>query len=1357
MGRMIFVSGSGDNTKGDDWTTAYTNLQAALDAAAEGDTIHVAGETFPIAAQLVWTNAGVSLLGGYAGNDAGGLPGPRDPAQWPTVIQRDGTAVHRILLITNVVNGLLDGVTLRGGETAEKAAGAGLKLASCSNLVVRSCIIEANRAYNNANNLGNLAGGGLYASDSYAHFSNTVFRANTGQTVYSSTYSHALGGGAAIEGGAVQLIDCLWADNRLIAARNAYGSGLYIEGGRHRIEHGVFQGNESPLSQGGLSFNRGDGLHIGGASTVVSVCNALFSANLRDGIHLENGTLAITNATIVGHGRYGARRVGGSLTLANSILWQNGTHTEGTVALNHCQTGVDPLFERGLYLASGSPAIDAGIESVAVPAVGNRSTAVAGTPDTGTVDLGYHFRSAAPFSAADAAVRHDPALASLYVAPDGDDGNPGTSAQPFRSITRALAAASSGSHIQIDAGLYTNGVETFPIELRKPGLRLLGAGAEVTVVNAGGAATAKRVLQARGVTGDGVIEGATITGGYIPKTPTESLLAFDHENHRRMRLGAGMHLVNSSLRIVDTAITNNTMLGAKNEDPLGGGVYALYSWGTLTNSLVAGNSITSGQSNTGAGYGGGLYLRGGAWRVTGCRILDNRSDFANNSGSYGGGIAMFGPHELLDTVIAGNRVSGQDGAIRRGGGIHMTEGLVDRCLIASNTMTYTASATAHGGGIHMEGGVIRNSLVMANQAERDGGAIYATGGLIESVTAAGNCSVQAGTVAGLCLSGVAPLVSNSISYANNRAFDNLDVSVSEAGGALAYSCAQPAREGPGNTDADPEFADAAAGNVRLLPGSPAIDSAAVLAWMAGATDFDGNPRVRHAVPDRGAFEAEPPDAGVLRANFIADQRRGIDNLTVTLTAYVSGSDTNGLVYSWDFDNDGTIDVSGADKRVIVHPYTPGLFSVRLVVVNGASDSAAWVKKDYIRVSASDIFVWSGGGHSGGTSWATAFTNLQEALDFATGSNTVYLAGETFNLGAELVWSAVEGVQILGGYAAGTGTVGPGPCDPARWPTVIRQASGTARVLSLAGLTGCRLARVTIANGNTPVDAVKAFGGGVYILLSDIEIEECVISNNQANASGNGYVWGGGIYALDSTVTLRRTLFTGNVAKSTPGSNNNRAHGGGLASENSTIRLFECRFIGNDADAQGYRGSWGGAVYLLGGTGLIRNTLMAGNRAGPVTARGLGGAIYLNPGTALESCTIAGNQCGGNPALVATTAAGIYDQGGTVTNSIIYYNTNTFLAAAADVYTTVPARFGFSCAPELVNAVAGNITTAPLFTDSAAGDYSLLPASPCRNAGLKQTWMEEAVDLAGNKRIAAGSADIGAFEIMPPGAMLLLVR
>ena len=111
----------------------------------------------------------------------------------------------------------------------------------------------------------------------------------------------------------------------------------------------------------------------------------------------------------------------------------------------------------------------------------------------------------------------------------------------------------------------------------------------------------------------------------------------------------------------------------------------------------------------------------------------------------------------------------------------------------------------------------------------------------------------------------------------------------------------------------------------------------------------------------------------------------------------------------------------------------------------------------------------------------------------------------------------------------------------------------------------------------------------------------------------------------------------------------------------------------------------------------------------------------------------------------------------MTNTIVYFNTNVYVSAASDVYTTVPARFGYSCAPELTNAGAFNIVDNPLFTDVNTGRYTLQPLSPCVGKGLDQAWMKTAVDLAGNKRIAAGDVDMGAYEVMPPDATLLILR
>ncbi|MFN0215379.1 MAG: choice-of-anchor Q domain-containing protein, partial [Saprospiraceae bacterium] len=52
---------------------------------------------------------------------------------------------------------------------------------------------------------------------------------------------------------------------------------------------------------------------------------------------------------------------------------------------------------------------------------------------------------------------------------------------------------------------------------------------------------------------------------------------------------------------------------------------------------------------------------------------------------------------------------------------------------------------------------------------------------------------------------------------------------------------------------------------------------------------------------------------------------------------------------------------------------------------------------------------------------------------------------------------------------------------------------------------------------------------------------------------------------------------------------------------------------------------------------------------------------------------------------------------------------------------------------------------PLFRDTAAGDYSLLPCSPLINAGSNAAAAGILTDIAGNPRILEGTVDIGAYE------------
>ncbi len=288
--------------------------------------------------------------------------------------------------------------------------------------------------------------------------------------------------------------------------------------------------------------------------------------------------------------------------------------------------------------------------------------------------------------------------------------------------------------------------------------------------------------------------------------------------------------------------------------------------------------------------------------------------------------------------------------------------------------------------------------------------------------------------------------------------------------------------------------------------------------------------------------------------------------------------------------------------------------------------------------------------------------------------------------------------------------------------------------------------------------IALFGGGL--------VSNCRVTANIYN--------GGGVYGVRNwNGTVIDTLIDGNTGKDDQSGNYHNGNGfyyqRGVHSILDRSIVTNNRFWdvkNNEANAALKYGLAAG-LYIL--EGVVRNTQVSSNvleyasakvtESTTILANSKALGIYLgyNSGSTvyasavIENCTVIDNVSKG---VAQENVAGIVCLGGTVKNTLIWNNGDQNGTKIVN-WKGDAANYKY-CASDNVTDVEGGVklTTTPY--EYKNGIARPLASSPIVNSGLKDlSWMAQAVDLIGNKRISSGRVDIGAVESQTAGFSIIV--
>jgi hypothetical protein len=329
----------------------YTTLQAAVDAAGNGDMIKVAAGAYTGInnkgghAQVVYINKSITIQGGYTT----AFSEPPDPNAHPTTLDAQGKG--RVLFITGsyisptivTIRATIEGLRITGGNASGLGgygsydSGGGV-YAYLASVTVRKCVINSNTA--SATGAG--YGGGLEIL-----FSGATLDANTIENNQASSAGYGNGGGLFVYngggyGGPVSLTGNTLQNNTASLSAGGAGGGLDMESGEANLTGNTLRGNVATSAAG--SSGSGGGASFGGylPGTTVTLTGNRVQGNFAGsfgfggGLKFSNASATLTGNQIISNtaGMSQAGSGGGLIAYDGNISLIRNTISGNTGCIN---------------------------------------------------------------------------------------------------------------------------------------------------------------------------------------------------------------------------------------------------------------------------------------------------------------------------------------------------------------------------------------------------------------------------------------------------------------------------------------------------------------------------------------------------------------------------------------------------------------------------------------------------------------------------------------------------------------------------------------------------------------------------------------------------------------------------------------------------------------------------------------------------------------------------------------------------------------------------------------------------------------------------------------------------------------